>query len=405
MELIQIRRRRHQHGDATIVSFLFCLSFFFCGLGGGGVDGLAAPPQQQQQQQLPQHNRCIPSRPERLQQQQQRSLLFGRPVPPQTQTRRTGSAAAATAMTGASWRTPPLFGTIYYPDGSASSEGSSDHDNGNSEGEDVPAPLKCPTTAPLLARLVATHAPEQMGLALERINQVSVRSVQPSSVDIEALVCEDDGCVSVSVPVQLPNPCYRPTTGGSSSSSSFDGLSSTDGGELFDSCILENLHALDQLQSAAAAGGGAVRLSPEEMARAERLHDELHSPEVAELPRWWIPCTDLALSRQCESLRDLLNEPDFRHELRTMVIRQVGAGGDDNSDDDDLKVGHAACVAIGTAGMVVRATAMSRGGDGGGASSTGNRVLGMFEVPVAFPTPAVEFDTIRNHVLDIVEGV
>jgi hypothetical protein len=76
-----------------------------------------------------------------------------------------------------------------------------------------------------LARLAVAFSPAQQCLSLQDIESVEILSVNHDHIDISAVVCESDACVTVFVPVSFPNDC------GSSSS--------------MEECVLDNIVALD----------------------------------------------------------------------------------------------------------------------------------------------------------------
>ena len=59
-----------------------------------------------------------------------------------------------------------------------------------------------------LARLAVAFSPPERALALDRIERVDVVCVRDDHIEIEAIVCEDGGCVSLSVPVKFPRDCH-----------------------------------------------------------------------------------------------------------------------------------------------------------------------------------------------------
>lgn len=212
-------------------------------------------------------------------------------------------------------------------------------------------------TAPL-SRLAAGYC-NPGGLKIEHIAQVSVISASASRLDIEAVVCEEDSCVSLSVPVYLPKPC--------------------DADSEFEACILENIKTLDYTQLEAAARNQFATEAENRMATA------LHSTTV-EFPEWWVHPFHIDLAKQCDSLVAILNEADFQNDLIHLV----------NTKLSDTLVGRAAVVAVGPAGLILRAIITPREEDG-------EQLIEMVEVPIAFAVTAADIESLRDAVLDCVE--
>jgi hypothetical protein len=254
-----------------------------------------------------------------------------------------------------------LPATTYFP-----SDWTDDEDlSGENGAATIPAP-EIPSvlstqawTAPL-ARLAAGHW-DGGGLQIGQINQVSVRAVAPSHVDIEAIVCEDEGCVSLSVPVPFAQPC----------GSGF--------GAKLEECILRNMQLLDDAQ---------MEVSDGVLTAAEA--DALRSTDDIEYPQWWVLPQTLAMSRECSTLTTILNEPDFeadilsvaRHEMRVLL-----------GSDEGITLQRAAVAAVGPAGIVLRAFALYDG------------ETEMVFVPVPFPATVTELSQMREAVLNVVESI
>lgn len=226
-------------------------------------------------------------------------------------------------------------------------------------------------TAPL-ARLAAGHW-DGGGLRMEHIEQVSVRAVAPSHVDIEAIVCEAEGCVSLSVPVPFAQPCD--SIGGSF-------------GAKFEECILRNIQLLDdaQIQHAMNADGEDVDalLTEEEFAA-------LRSSDNVEVPSWWQYPKTMAFARECDTLMNILNEPDFQTDLLALVKHEMRVLLE--NDDDGIELQRTAVAAVGPAGIALRAYALYNGD------------VEMVPVPVAFAEPVTDVTKMRDAVLDCVESV
>ena len=290
-------------------------------------------------------------------------------------TRNVGVARAGSSTFPATSSLPSrLQGVIYYPDGSTEDDSAS-----SILFEDSvptikrPRGLESPAWNAPLARLAAKHAPS--GLDVTDIEQISIIGCTNSHCDIEAVVCEDDGCVSLSVPVALLNPC--------------DGSE-----ESFDDCVMENLEKLDQnLSNELAAPVASSACSEEDLLAHERMLAELQTTTTVKYPKWWhYPTDSLELAQQSESLLHILNEPDFAPDVMKLVLRHILLDPGDN-----LFVGEAAVVAVGPAGIIVRFTAMVR------EENERAKLLEMIQIPLQFETLAMSPETLRDAVLDMVE--
>jgi hypothetical protein len=258
---------------------------------------------------------------------------------------------------------PRLPATTYFPSDWTDDEDLSGGENGASTtipAPEIPQVLSTQAWTAPLARLAAGHW-DGGGLQIGQINQVSVRDVSPSHVDIEAIVCEDEGCVSLSVPVPFAQPC----------GSGF--------GAKLEECILRNMQLLDDAQ---------MEVSDGVLTAAEA--DALRSTDDIEYPQWWVLPQTLAMSRECSTLTTILNEPDFeadilsvaRHEMRVLL-----------GSDEGITLQRAAVAAVGPSGIVLRAFALYDG------------ETEMVFVPVPFPATVTELSQMREAVLDVVESI
>ena len=289
------------------------------------------------------------------------------------------------------WQTDEfaLQATVYYPDSWTEEEGEEGNtlirsdlfgdSSGTAGTAQIPEALSSRAWTAPLARLAAGHC-RSGGLKMEHIEQVSVRAVAFSHVDIEAVVCEEDGCVSLSVPVAFEHPCEVPT------STSWGGSGS---GELFEDCILRNIQALDDAQLEAAKN--RVFVTDDEIAASTALR----STEYVDFPSWWVhPSVSLDFSKECDSLLRILNEADFQGELLVLASSKLLLLlGGVNFDESAFAVREVAVVAVGPAGLVLRA------------STIYNNSAEMVEVPIAFAHTVSNPESLRDAVLDCIEDV
>jgi hypothetical protein len=130
------------------------------------------------------------------------------------------------------------------------------------------------------------------------------------------------------------------------------------------------------------------RAKHHEQARAADRRIQALSDPVEDYPSWWEAARGDALSQECAVLRTLLNQPAASRstELLALVRRYQGLA---HQEAAARPVQHVAVAEVGAAGMMLRAT------DG----------ATMVQVPVRFSTPATDATTLRQIVLDLVEGV
>ena len=238
----------------------------------------------------------------------------------------------------------------------------------NNDGRKVPTSLLGPDWTAPLARLASARS---SGVNIEDIHQVSVNRVDAVQLDIEAIVCERDDCVSLSVPVDLPRPCVDQDTE-----------------ESFERCIVDNLSALDQANRDALASS-KVFATEEEVELAKRVDEELTSLHDIEYPEWWsssamVPTEEV--QQECATLCSILNEAEFQADLKSLVSNRCVF------QEGDIFPGHVHVLQIGLSGLIVRATALQE-----------ENLMGITEIPIAFTNPATSTDTLREYVLSTVE--
>ena len=238
----------------------------------------------------------------------------------------------------------------------------------------IPPILQTPEWVAPLARLAAGHNLNG-GLNIQHIEQVSVRSVAPSHVDIEAVVCEQDGCVSLLVPVPFSQPCV--------------GSSPDDSNAAFEDCVMRNIQELDSVQLQKAASTPST--------------DASFTDSVAiEYPSWWIyptATTSLEFAQECSILLGILNEPDFVPDVLTLVTKGLRRMlSIEEASSSVLQVQLARAVAVGPSGMIFRVQALYYG------------QVEVVDVPIPFATgglvsvPDNDSKALREAVLDCVEN-
>jgi hypothetical protein len=175
-----------------------------------------------------------------------------------------------------------------------------------------------------LARLAVAFSPQQQCLSLRDIVSVEILSVNNDHIDISAVVCENDGCVTILVPVSFPNDC------------------STVSSSSMEECVIDNIDALD--------------------IRAQNIISRIESSNnmdlctldgCAELPSWWVqPEVKPALIHECVAIKKLLNENDFEDSIKELVNKSIATF---MSGKKSIQILQAAVAAVGPAGLYIRA--------------------------------------------------
>jgi hypothetical protein len=217
-----------------------------------------------------------------------------------------------------------------------------------------------------LARLAFSFRPkEHEGLKLQDIEQVHVLCVNANEIQMEAILCENMGCVSLHIPVAFPTRCE----GGGGR-----------GGD-FQTCVLNNIQALD----ASAETTVQQHLSDGDKNLPSLLSQPLSSP-----PNWWVEPSNDEVQKECSLLQDILTEDleEFKTEL--LALAKEGLA---KEDDTSFQFEHARCAKVGPAGMGLKAVGRN----------TGESIL--FTMDVWFPfggTPHATAKGLRAAVLGAV---
>ena len=174
-----------------------------------------------------------------------------------------------------------------------------------------------------LARLAVAFSPPERALKLSDIEKVDVLCVSEDRIEIEAVICEDGGCVSLAVPVSFPEQCS---------------------GDWLEGCVMRNLDELDfEAES-------LLRVMEEEAAnREDDLEDLCSLTTTTEFPSWWVPpeC-DADLVADCDTIRTLLNKEDFQQDINALAQRRV----------QGYDVKRALVAAVGPAGLCLKVRAV-----------------------------------------------
>lgn len=212
-----------------------------------------------------------------------------------------------------------------------------------------------------LARVASAFSGPGQALDLQNIEHVQVMCVDDHHIEIEAVVCETDSCVTLAVPVDFPKSCTE---------------------EDLEDCILENLGLLDY------QAGDRLRereWEKEHGEEDERIWQTLRSTGDMDLPLWWDFCPEL--KGECDAVAILLNEKGFQAEIRALAIKTLLDNG-----EYDIDVEKAVVAAVCPAGVHLRAHARRLQKD----------EYEVVDVPIAFSQSAQNAETLRSAVLNAV---
>jgi len=206
-------------------------------------------------------------------------------------------------------------------------------------------------------------------LDITHINDIEILAVENDRIEISAIVCETDGCVTTRVPISFPTPCFM--------------------SEGIDSCVTKNLSDLDQQAE------GLIRemtLKEENREDDEYVWKMLTSMENIELPPWWE--TRPEMNADCDSIRRLLNEEGFQKEIRAVATKALMEIMDHT---EKFRVEGTAVTSVCPSGIHMRALVKTTG-------MLGKEELKFMQVPLGFGQAAPDGDSLRNEVLRTVDA-
>jgi hypothetical protein len=192
-----------------------------------------------------------------------------------------------------------------------------------------------------LARLAVAFSPPGHALALRDVEHVQVLRVDENHIDIQAVVCEEDGCVTLQVPVSFPHPC-----------SVMDEL---------EECVMGNIGELEVQAETFLRTIEWKESHYEEVQAEDREWQVLLATDDLHFPAWWVHPETREMSDECHSVRSLLNEDGFQAEIRALTEMALAESDAVISTDDghagtsDWTVEQAAVAAVGPAGFLIRA--------------------------------------------------
>jgi len=215
-----------------------------------------------------------------------------------------------------------------------------------------------------LARLAAAFSPVGHHLVLKDIDHVTVITIDENHIDIQAVICEDEGCVTIAVPVSFPRPCASIEHG-------------------MEECVMDNLGWLD-IQASEKLQQMELDLACYEA--RQKCWRELTSEEKINLPTWWV--SPKQMSDECDNVRRLLNNEGFQPDVKalaTQILMTVDG-------DESFVVEQAAIAAVCPTGIYLRARAKLYNLFQGAEEK-------IVEIPVAFGHEAKDIATLRLAIL------
>lgn len=195
-----------------------------------------------------------------------------------------------------------------------------------------------------LARLAVAFSPPGHALELRDIEHVQVLRVDENHIDIQAVICENDGCVTLAVPVTFPHPCAE----------------TTDESDLQE-CVMGNLGELWEQAETLLRTIEWDQAHDEEVQAGQRERQVLLATHDLQFPDWWARPGTRELTDECQSVRSLLNEDCFQAEIRALTDMALAESDamistdDGNTDTGHWTVEQAAVAAVGPAGFLIRA--------------------------------------------------
>jgi len=272
---------------------------------------------------------------------------------------------------------PPLLkATIFAPDGDYSWIEEDDNIYQNEQSSKISHQLSRSDRVASLARLAAAFPPNGHALEISHIESVSVIGVDETHIDIQAVICEEDGCVTVKVPIEFPSPCQTMDD---------------------EECILHQFHELDYK---------AMEQLKQQQQEQQQKQKELEQQRLTQdfmnnidYPTWWQQPTYNNLLNDCNQILSLLNLPDFRREIHILAEQSLAMH---HSSNDDWEVEHASIIAVNPAGIYLRIKATKY------SHSYSDQIFDMrtelIDIPLSFGTVAHTAEELRTAVLRMVEG-
>lgn len=260
------------------------------------------------------------------------------------------------------------FATVYYPSASTEDDYSGIDDEApffRKEPSELAQFLSREAVASL-ARLAVAFSPQ--GLKLKHLEDVHVLEVNSTHVDLEVVVCENDNCITLEVPVLLAHHC--PVE------------------QEMDDCVLDNLEEMDLEASRIIRQIEWDESHHEEMEDMRRQLLALQSTDDLHYPDWWTASG--SLDTECQSMRRLLNEEDFVSEVKALAMQALGF------ETVEWMVEQVAVAAVGPSGLLLRATAKEV------KIFDEESSLQLLEIPIAFTEKVLDVEALNSAVLGAV---
>ena len=175
-----------------------------------------------------------------------------------------------------------------------------------------------------LARLAVAFAPPSQGLSLDVIEKVDVLCVNENHIDIQVVICENGGCLTVAVPITFPKSCSQE--------------------QWLEGCVSENLQMLEESAKATLVHNDARKNSEEREALGT-----LDTSSIS-FPSWWVhPVTcEGGMVEECNHIQNILNEADFQRDIVALAQFALNHAQEGYAD---ITVQTAKVSAIGPAGL------------------------------------------------------
>eukprot|EP00549_Striatella_unipunctata_P009564 CAMPEP_0118673300 /NCGR_PEP_ID=MMETSP0800-20121206/242_1 /TAXON_ID=210618 ORGANISM="Striatella unipunctata, Strain CCMP2910" /NCGR_SAMPLE_ID=MMETSP0800 /ASSEMBLY_ACC=CAM_ASM_000638 /LENGTH=254 /DNA_ID=CAMNT_0006568341 /DNA_START=303 /DNA_END=1067 /DNA_ORIENTATION=- len=248
---------------------------------------------------------------------------------------------------------------------SPSGEESSVASNVMFEDDNMVERISCDRTGSL-ARMAVAFSPPEQPVEIKDIEHVDVLSVDDHHIELQAVICETEGCVTLFVPVEFPHACDQDESNG------------------MEECIIENMDELDQL----AMQWLEQHDQDSEQAKAEAEEEPLvvESNEVLPYPSWWSkPAMELV--DECENIQKILNGDGFQDAVESLVSKEL--------NDRKAVVQKAMVAASGTSGLLMRARVAKLDIFGDEMEKI------IMDVPVRFHQKVTDSESLRSAVLGL----
>jgi hypothetical protein len=247
-----------------------------------------------------------------------------------------------------------------------------------------------------LARLACAFAPPGHEIHPSDLTSAQVICVDDHHIEISAVICDTEACVTVAVPVDFPNDCP------------VDNLYNN-----HNNCVMENLQRLDERATELIRHQEWNRDHAEEQLLQTNNEEPSLQEDEIDLPSWWVSPTTTAIFQdgrsmvdECQNVKDLLNEQEFYQDLVAMATRTCT----ELYPLDSFRLMQTAVSMVGPAGMMVRAHVKLEGGGFGnnGGFGTDNddddssSSLLVVDLPVLFSRQVGTVEDLRACVLGVV---